>query len=219
MNDSGQLLFFLAMMAVLALMDTFTRRARRRRIEEMERGDDERAGHELGEEDPYAPFKVEPQEPEIRVESPRSPDPGKVPIPLGIDEESPVEIEPSASDETRRHRSSGRATAPPLLSVTEELRERGRSDAKYTPGSPVLDPRGGGPLPSVARPRSRAERLRSLFRRGPDALRSAVLYREILGEPLGWRRHPGGWEDPGRRFLRTLEGSDDAHERRKPERR
>ena len=204
MNDSRQLLFFLAMMAVLSLMDAVSRRARRRRIEEMEQEEDEGGGHEFGTEDPHVQLEVRIEEPDVRREPEPFPMPDEVWGPVDIREELAAEIERRTAEETARHRAVEQATPPPLAAVAEELRERGRSELERALGSPVLAPPEGGPLLSVARPRSRAvaraKRLRTLFRRDTAALRRAVLYREILGEPLGSRRDPGGWEDPGRGF-------------------
>lgn len=223
MNDSGQLLFFLAMIALLSLMDAISRRARRRRIEEMEREQSEGGGHEFGTEDAPTRFEWETEEPDIQREPEPLAPPDEVWVPIGIDEQLEAESERRTREEAVRRPAAEQAPAPPLVAAAEELRARVRSELERTPDSPVLGPPEGGPLQSMARPRSaaavHARRLRSLFRGDATALRSAVLYREILGGPLGWRRGPGGWEDPGQGFLRDLETSEDMRARRRSGRR
>lgn len=207
MNDSGQLLFFLAMIALLSLMDAVSRRARRRRIEEMEREQSEGGEHGFGTEDAPTRLEWETEEPDIQRETEPLAPPDEVWGPIGIDEELEAESERRNREEAARP-AAEQASPPPLVAAAEELRARVRSELERTPASPVLGPPEGGPLQSMARPPSsapaHARRLRSLFRSDASALRNAVLYREILGEPLGWRRGPGGWEDPGQGFFRDL---------------
>jgi hypothetical protein len=47
-----------------------------------------------------------------------------------------------------------------------------------------------------ARPAESAAVLRALLLTDGAGLRTAVLYREVLGAPLGLRSRPGGWEGP-----------------------
>lgn len=221
MNGSGQLLFFLAMIALLSLMDAVSRRARRRRIEEMEREQSEGGEREFGAEDAPTRFEWETEEPDIQRETEPLAPPGEVWDPIGIDEE--LESEPRAREETARRPAAEQASPPPLVAAAEELRTRVRSELERTPDSAVRGPPEGGPLQPIARPPSAASahagRLRSLFRGDATALRSAVLYREILGEPLGWRRDPGGWQDPGQGFFRDLGVPEDIRARRRSQRR
>lgn len=215
MNGSGQLLFFLAMIALLSLMDAVSRRARRRRIEEMEREQGEGGGGEFGTEDAPTRFEWETEEPEIQRETEPLAPPDEVWVPTGIDEE--LESERRTREEAARRSAAEQASPPPLVAAAEELRARVRSELERTPDSPVLGPPEGGPLQPMARPPSpapaHAGRLRSLFRGDPTVLRSAVLYREILGEPLGWRQRPGGWEDPGQGSFRDLAMPEDIRAR------
>ena len=223
MNDSGQLLFFLAMIALLSLMDAVSRRARRRRIEEMEREQSEGREREFGMEDAPTRFEWETEEPDIQRETEPHAPPDEVWGSIGIDEELETESERLTGEEVARRPGAEQASPPPLVAAAEELRARVVSELERTPDSPVLGPPEGGPLQPMARPPSAAPahagRLRSLFRGDAAALRNAVLYREILGEPLGWRRDPGGWEGPGQGFVRDLGIPEDIHARGRPGRR
>ena len=84
----------------------------------------------------------------------------------------------------------------------EEIRERGRRDILAVPAT--VPPSVDAPMAAAASrgERSRPERtrrvarLRAIFRTDSETLRDAVLFREILGRPLGFRPGPGGWQEP-----------------------
>jgi hypothetical protein len=189
MNDLGTLLAWLALIAVLSLMDAAARRRRARSdvpdpVPTRETGPRER------------PEPVTPEtEAEWRELRPRPVEVGTAP-----DEEAalppviyvPLPPEPEAIPEE----------APPLITAAEEIRERARRELAASV-APPLAPSGMAAPEARRRPGApavrgsdRARALRALLRGGPDALRTAMLYREVLGPPPGAGHRRGGWEDP-----------------------
>jgi hypothetical protein len=98
---------------------------------------------------------------------------------------------------------------PPLVEAAEAIRRRARQELQASvppsiagsfPPTGLLSkaekPRPGGGQRARPGAEESAAVLRALLRTDGAALRSAVLYREVLGAPLGLRRGPGGWEGP-----------------------
>ena len=88
---------------------------------------------------------------------------------------------------------------PPLIVAAEAIRERRRREMAEAVAPPIQS---AGPAVPASAPVRRPDRgvavhgadLRALLRGDPDAVRRAVLYREVLGPPLGSRPTAGGWE-------------------------
>jgi hypothetical protein len=226
MTDFGQLVFFLVLMVVLSLMDALGRRARQRQADEMERREHEEeavTGGTSTVEDPAARARLDRQraararavrerrarERAAREQAARERVAREQATRERASEERTIEVwvPPEGEGETRviaepagERRAIDEAPAPPLLAAAEELRAEGRRELQREPsfGPPAVT---ATPAPSPrTRPRAavaRADRLRVVFRGDPSALRRAVLYREVLGEPVGSRRGPGGWEERG----------------------
>lgn len=180
-GDFGSLLYVVVMMAVLSLMDALARRQRRRRAEELDQagaGDGRPATEE-------PPLEAEPAAGEWIAEGAGG-RPAAAPTPAG----KPRAAEPPAAAE------------PPLVAAAEELRERARRELLDHPSAPPVGPAADAPVAgegvrdSAPGRAARAARLRRAFAGDRTALRRAVLYREILGAPLGSRPRPGGWEEP-----------------------
>jgi hypothetical protein len=93
--------------------------------------------------------------------------------------------------------------APMLELAEEEIRKRGRHDLLAVPATA---PRSvDAPLATAAALRAersrpartrRAARLRAILHAESETLHDAVLFREILGRPLGSQLGPGGWQEP-----------------------
>jgi hypothetical protein len=199
MNDFRSLLVMLAIMALLSLMDAIGRRARQRRAEELDRpgpGETSRAAEREEVEEPWSPpFPVPIEVDEDWREEQRTVEDRAV-------EDRSVENRSgenrSVEDRSVENR-SGEERAAPLVAAAEEFRLAGRRQLRD--GAPAIE------TPAAAPPRARpvprpaslglASRLRIELRGDRQALRRAVLYREILGAPLASRARPGGWEEPG----------------------
>jgi hypothetical protein len=101
---------------------------------------------------------------------------------------------------------------PPLVEAAEAIRRRARQVLQASVPPPAAEPTGSFPpaagvLSNAKQPRPGGGRgvrpgsqsaavLRALLRTDGAGLRTAVLYREVLGAPLGLRSRPGGWEGP-----------------------
>lgn len=94
-----------------------------------------------------------------------------------------------------------------LGALAEEIREKSRRDLTEVPiaqeveeVSDAVHPRAGArKFPAAGRRRRAvgvAASLKSSLRADTESLQKAVLYREVLGRPLGSREGAGGWEEP-----------------------
>ena len=204
-DGSGQSLLFLAVMvawAVLSFLESQARkRQQRQRMEEMEQEEEAEAsgGGTAVEVEPGRWEQDAPWEPPARWEPP-------APAPLPSPAPSPRAAEPAADSAPEAPELS-----PTQLSLeAERLREESRRDVRRTDVAPpdaTEDRSRGGRAARRAADVDRARptgpaapaapALRQALRGDPHALRDAVLYREILGRPLGSRPGPGGWEEPG----------------------
>ena len=85
-----------------------------------------------------------------------------------------------------------------LAIEAERIRKMGRSALPEVEVAPVIHR--GFPEARTGKRRGRggalAGELRKTLRGDAKALQKAVLYREILGRPIGSREGPGGWEEP-----------------------
>ena len=171
MTDIGSLLVFLAMLALLSLLDA------RARVQQRQR--------------------------EQREAQPRS-GTGELPRPSHAPSPFP---EPPLAEEEKQWAGEPAEEVPPLVVEAEPLWEEGRRElAAPAPTEPVEEEEVERVDPAVVPLRPRAPRraratplasgLVGELGRGSEALRKAVLYREVLGAPLGLRGRSGGWEDP-----------------------
>lgn len=198
----GSFLFFLALMALLSIMDAIARRQRQRQQEQME--DEPQAAP--AEREAAAPVSWEEESDwaylQRSAEGPEEEDKEdeEVREPAAV-AKHPVPEEPLRRPVNGVPRDPTEEAAPPLLlAAAEEIRKRSRRYVIVVPVTPPLHPT-GAPAP-IGAPRSpwprkpRIDRLRTAFHADPGAARKAVVYREILGQPLGSRPRPGGWEEP-----------------------
>ena len=157
MQDEGQLVSFLIMVAIMFLVTAMDAVARRRRRQE---------------------------EMQAMAEAELLEEAGEASSPLET-----MELDAVAEDLREESRRELRETEEPAVAVEEVA----PSASSPSTGSPRL------PVPPDARRRARQRSASSLLaslRKDPAALRRAVLYREILGPPLGARENGGGWQPP-----------------------
>jgi hypothetical protein len=208
MQDNLGLLFTVGMIAMLFLMDALARRERQHRRGEVDERESRRvrepAEGGAGPSEPVA-WEAESDWSYLR----RFPEASES---AGAEEDAP---EPDVAESPRARRlpqpdgsvvvappPGGDESAPLLVFTGEEIRERGRRDILAVPATvpPSVDapmaaaaPRGERSRPERTR---RVARLRATLRTDSETLRDAVLFREILGRPLGFRPGPGGWQEP-----------------------
>lgn len=168
MTDIGSLLLFLAMLALLSLLDAHARAQQRRR----EQREAQRSGTGELPQPSHAPSPF-PEPPLAEEEKQWAGEPAEKVPPLM------VEAEP-LWEEWQRELAAPAPTEP----VEEEEVER------VNPAIVLLR------APRRARATPVASGLMGELGRGSEALRKAVLYHEVLGAPLGLRGRSGGWEDP-----------------------
>lgn len=209
MQDNLGLLFTVSMIGLFYLMDALARRGHQRRRSEVDERESRRvrepAEGGAGPSEPVA-WEAESDWAYLRPFPEASES-------AGAEEDA---LEPDVAEGPRVHRlpqpdgpivvvppASGDESAPLLVLTEEEIRERGRRDILAVPATvpPSVDapmvaavPRGERSRPERAR---RVTRLRAILRTNSDTLRDAVLFREVLGRPLGFRPGPGGWQEPG----------------------
>jgi hypothetical protein len=111
------------------------------------------------------------------------------------------------SSDARRDDFPERMRTTELGALAEEIREKGRrelSEIEIAAGVEEVEdgvhPRAGARKFPGAKRRRRAtgvaSTLAASLRGDAQALQKAVLYREVLGRPLGSRPGAGGWEEP-----------------------
>lgn len=224
MNEQTvQSLLFLAMvgaMIVLSLIDSFVRRQQRRQqMEQMEEEERRGGGVAMGRAEPEAiePGRwIPPEEYELwEEEAPehrqaprtrRTPEAREIPEPWEIPEPRDASRGPEEAARTReasgpRESRASRASPPTEIAAeAERLRRESRRELETGAETPRIEeveaPKSA--FPSTGRRRRRkvqAPALRRAVGGDVQALQDAVLYREILGRPLGSRPGPGGWED------------------------
>ena len=208
MQDNLGLLFTVGMIAILFLMDALARRERQHRRGEVDERESRRVREPAeGGAGPSEPVALEAESDWAYLR--RFPEASES---AGAEEDAP---EPDVAESPRARRlpqpdgsvvvappPGGDESAPLLVFTEEEIRERGRRDILAVPATvpPSVDapmaaaaPRGERSRPERTR---RVARLRATLRTDSETLRDAVLFREILGRPLGFRPGPGGWQEP-----------------------
>ena len=210
MQDNLGLLFTVGMIALFFLMDALARRRQQRRRNEVDEPESRRVREPAaGGAEPSDPVARESESDWAYLR--RFPEASES---AGAEEGAP---EPDVTEGPRARRlpqpdgsvvvappAPGDESAPMLELAEEEIRERGRRDLLAVPATA---PRSvDAPLAAAAAPRAersrpkrtrRVARLRAILRADSETLRDAVLFREILGRPLGSRPGPGGWQEPG----------------------
>ena len=209
MQNNLGLLFTVGMVALFFLMDALARRKHQRPRGEV----DERESRQVREPAVGGAGPSEPVAWEAKSDWAYL---GRVPEPT---ESAEAEEDPPKPDVAEGQRAHGLPmpdgsvmVAPPapedesatmLVHAGEEIRERGRRDLLAVPATTprlvdaplaAVAPRGERSRPERTR---RAARLRAILRADSETRRDAVLFREILGRPLGSRPGPGGWQEPG----------------------
>ena len=208
MQDNLGLLFTVGMIALLFLMDALARRKHQRRRDEVDEPESQRVREPaVGSAESSEPVAWEAESDWAYLR--RFPEASE---PAGAEEGTP---EPDVAEDSRARRlpqpDGSVVVAPPApgdesaalpVLAEEEIRERGRRDLLAVPATA---PRSVDAPPAAAAPRGersrpertrRAARLRAILRADSETLRDAVLFREILGRPLGSRPGPGGWQEP-----------------------
>ncbi len=209
MQDNLGLLFTVGVMALLFLMDVLARRKHQGRRDEVEEPESRRVREPAaGGAGPSEPVAWEAKSDWAYLR--RVPEPSES---AGAEEDAP---EPDVAEGARARGlpqpDDSVVVAPPApgdesaalpVHAEEEIRERGRRDLFAVPATAprsvdaplaAAAPRGERSRPKRTR---RVVRLRAILRADSETLRDAVLFREILGRPLGSRPGPGGWQEPG----------------------